>query len=195
MDDLNQTYQLVNGREVTGAQVLAYIQELKEHYLILRRRIWPSLARVSSHEDHLWLRAALKLLAAEAPPANYLQYVFERASAFSADVWPRMVTSDNFVEQYIAQRPDQRAALEQLIKLQAEQVQVQRQSGRSLEQVLLDPVLPLSAIFRFALAWSEGRLELAQRFRGPAEEMLVREPHYRQLLAKWLPEDLQHGAS
>jgi hypothetical protein len=77
-----------------------------------------------------------------------------------------------------------------LVRLQAESVKVKTENGWKLDEIFDDPTSELSPIFCFAVAWSEGRQDLAEKLRPAAERVLLFEPEYKRLLKDWLPKEM-----
>jgi hypothetical protein len=186
--DPNADYAAGN-RTVKGYAVIACICALKEAFVGIQRRYRPDIRRAGG-DDLKWRNTAFLLLANECNPFAYMSFAFDACSHLGT-VYPNMVTTGHMVQKYVMERPDIESDLKLLIKLQADSISHLLKRGRSLEEVLLDTTLELSAVFRFALAWSENRHDIAARFREAAQRMLTFQPLYKQLLAKWLPEELR----
>lgn len=177
-----------SGKQIPGYLLDAYIDALKEALLLKRRRYRPELRKTEKH-DALWRRAALFLIDQECDPFRYIEWAFAQFISKHDDVYPGMVTADWCLSKFVQEAPSHEHELGLRVKLAAEHVKFRIQKGATLEEVLTDPSAPLSPVFRFALAWSEKRYELAERLREDAQEALFFEPGYKKILSAWLPEE------
>ncbi len=186
--DPNATYQF-GPRSISGRDYLAGVVALKRSYVMLQKRYRPDIKHAGGDESR-WQAAAKMLLANSCDPYGYMAYAFE-IFIQKGTVVPNMVTSLKIVERYVLEKPDLDAELELLIQLQANLVQTYLRNGVSLPEILGNTKLEMSAVFRYALAYSEKLYDLAVRFEEDAKRMLVFKPAYRHILAKWLPAEEQ----
>jgi hypothetical protein len=72
-------------------------------------------------------------------------------------------------------------------------VKYRRNNGDSLAEIIVDDRSPLSALFKYALLYSENRPDLAEGFKDAAKEQLFFEPLYAKYLGQWLPKEFVNG--
>lgn len=172
-------------------RVYLYIEALKDAYKRLRRRLRPSFTGLSNIFDKRIEPFAARLVRAGADPYAYMQYVFDKTINVSADVYPNMFLSEKMIERFLEERPKRRASLKLIVEGQAVELKMRLKQGWTLPDILQDPDIPLSAVFRYATAHSEGYPQIAARFEKEAERMLIFEPYYKTLLSPWLPERMR----
>ena len=170
-----------------------YIEALKEAFTTLKRRYRSDFQSVGRRDDPRWRQCAQLLLEKGIDPFAYMNFVFDSMTKFNHDVFPTTAVSPAMAARYEEERPARETQVRLIVKLQAEELKRRIDNGESLPEVLEDPLAQLSAVMRFAAAWSEKRFDLAAKFREDAERMLAFEPLYRKLLADWLPEELSNA--
>ena len=180
------------GKEVPRYLVDAFVDALKEALLAKRRRYRPELRSTNKFDD-MMKRTALVLIDHECDPFRFVNYVFDLFIEKHDDVYPNMLCSDWAIGKFLSESPKFEHQVELTVKLMADHVKTRLGRGDTFDEVLTDAHAPLSALFRFALAHSEKRPDLADRFRRAAEEQLFFEPLYRKFLGKWLPEGFGNG--
>lgn len=169
-----------------------YIDALKDAYLTLRRRYDPSSYGIGKCFTPRLAPIADLLIQGKGDPYAYMQFVFDHFATKTCDVYPNMVMSPKLVTLFLEARKDCEEELKLILRLQSDYVTTHTKNGRPLEYILKDRLAPLSAVFRFALAWSSQLFDVAELFRLDATRMLMFEPLYKQLLFKWLPEDMKN---
>ena len=184
---MSDTYRTPSGREVPIYLLAAYVDSLKEALLMKRRRYRPEL-RATNRFDDMFERAALVLIDHKCDPFRFVNYAFELFIEKHDDVYPNMLCSDWALSKFIAENPKFEHQLELRVQLMADHVKARLNRGESLDEIVTDEHAPLTSLFKFALAHSEKRPDLAERFRRAAEEQLFFEPLYRKFLGQWLPE-------
>jgi hypothetical protein len=171
----------------------AYVEALQQAYHDLRRR-WRKGVRPPCGDDGgRWRRLAEVLAADGTDPYAYVQWVFDLLVEGHADVYANQVTSLAMAGEFIQYRPEQKARLRRLVALQADNLQQRLDRGDRIEDVLGDDLEQMSAVFRCAAASSQGLSELSGRFREQARRQVMFEPFYRELLGKWLPQEVMGG--
>lgn len=171
--------------------IAAYMDAMKDAFTQLKRRYRPAFVGVGNHEDRLWRAAAVMLHEQGLDPYSYMQFAFLLFSGNTDDVFPRMVTSPKVITRYIEERPARKAELEIILRSQATYMKTRLDSNVPLDAILLDTLAPLSAVFRFAIAFVEKREDLMAKFKKDAEKMVLFEPLYAALLGDWLPDDVK----
>lgn len=173
-----------------------YARRLKEAYLTLRRMTRPDSYGLGARHDDAINRVAAALYYRKGSPFGYMQYAFDKASEFGSDTsYTGIFLSDKMVNRYFMDRKSREDEIRLLLSLQSAELERRLNEGDTLRVVLLDPSAQLSAAFRLAAAMSAGDTELAGYFAAEACELLLFEPIYRELLGKWLPEDLKDDRS
>jgi hypothetical protein len=180
------------GNSVPRYLLDAYVDALKEALLMKRRRYRPEIRQTPKY-DNLWTRAALILIDNKCDPFRFINFAFDMFIDKHDDVYPTMVVSDYCMARFIEENPKYEHQLKLRVKLQAEYVKHRLDSGETLDEILLDEDSSLSSLFKFALAYSEKRQDLAERFRAAAVELLFFEPLYKTILGSWLPKELCDG--
>lgn len=182
-----------SGDSVPQYLIAAYVDSLQSAFTVLKQRLRPDFRGVGNHEPERWEACARLLHAAGLDPFAFMQFSFDTFAAFSHDVFPRMVLSPNMVERFKEEAPAREEKIELICRIQAEYLKRALDSGSTLEEELLNKNTTYSALFRFAVAWSQKKYELASRFRADAQRMLTFEPLYKKFLGKWLPEEMLNG--
>jgi len=175
----------------SGIDLSEYIAAVKHAYRMLRTRYRNGQEFSFRYGDEpRWVETARALAAQGGNPYGYVKFVFERCLLIAGDVFPNQVNSPRMIREYFHCRPERVQRLELLVKLQAESMKVKIGNGWKLEDIFDDPGSELSPIFCFAVAWSEGRKDLAEKLRPAAERVLLFEPEYKRILKAWLPEEM-----
>ena len=168
-----------------------YYDALREAYLMMRRRVRHEPFRFRNQDDDRWIEAARLLMEGRGDPFSYVKFVFDRYLKTIGDIWVNHLTSPRTINEYFKDREEIIKKLELTVSIMAEGVKVRVTNGWSLEEILEDKRRELSSVFKFALAWSEGRKDLAENFRAAAERAVLFEPELKRILGKWLPPDLK----
>jgi hypothetical protein len=171
-----------------------YIDQLKDAYVRARRFRDPRFRKPSPKHEHFWSQAAKLLCEGGGNPYAFIRWSYDGCAKAVGEGYVNAVTSPKRIAVFLNDRPRQLQQLKLLVFLQADTMKARVNVGESVEEVLTDKRAPLSAIFRFAAAWSSRRFELAAKFRREAERMLLFEPAYKDLLGKYLPEEMLDGA-
>lgn len=166
-----------------------YVNALKEAYLNLRRRVNPDIRKVVGKESS-WEDVAVLLYRNGADPYDYVDYCFNEILKRHDDVYANMVASLRMGTQYLVDQPDRKAYLENIVFVQAGTFKDEIRRGRPVRDILLDPELPMSGLFRFATAFSLGHHDLLDRFKEDAVRMLLFKPYYKKLFEGQLPPEM-----
>lgn len=182
--------------DLDSAGIEMYACRLKETYLMLRRVTRPDSCGLGARYDEAVNRVAAALYYRSGNPVSYMQYAFDKSSEFGNDVsYPAIFLSEKMVNRYFMDRKSREEEIRLLLRLQTAELERRLSEGDSLRAVLCDPLAQMSSVFRLAAAFSAGDTELAGRFVEDAREMLLFEPLYKELLGKWIPEDLKDARS
>ena len=171
-----------------GVAVGQYIKALQSAFSELRKILIDKTTYFNPADDAKWKPAAELLLDNQGDPHAYVRYVFDVLVRFKGDVFVNMVTSIPRVQEFLGKRTERLEDLKQRVGLQAEAIKCRITNGWTLDDIFEDPTIGLSPVVRFALAWSEGRGDLAEPWRERARENIRFEPAYREILKTWLPE-------
>jgi hypothetical protein len=189
---MNDSVQTPSGRVVPMYLLFAYVDSLKEALLLRRRRYRPGLL-LTNEFDEMMKRTALVLIDHNCDPFRYVNYVFNLFIDKHDDVYPTMLCSAWAINKFLEANLNFEHQLELSVKLMADHVKIRMERGDTFDEIVTDEHAPLTALFRFALAHSEKRADLAERFKKAAEEQLFFEPLYRKFLGQWLPEGFGNG--
>lgn len=172
-----------------------YADAVTKAFLQMRRRYRPELTFMS-HRDQKMVEGLAQLLwQNKINPYNYVRFVYDLYSRRTGDVHFPMLASPKTVQAYVEERPIDEDRLRRVVQLQYGVVEDEKARGRTMREILTDYHLQLSAVFRYAIAWTVGEEDLCELFRKDAERMMLFEPLYRELLKKALPEELNCGQS
>lgn len=163
----------------------------KEAYRLLRTRYRDEPFRFRPEDELRWRELGKALFTQRLDPFSYVKFVFERYSTMMGDIYPAQICSSSMVARYRAARPEIVRDLELVIRLQADALRARMDNGWDLSAALADPLGDFSAIFCFAAAWSEGRHDVAEKYREGALRALLFEPEYKRILRKWLPKEMK----
>ncbi len=177
------------GPEPSDEVKALYIAALKEAYLNLRQRLNPDIRKVGGKEQ-AWADAAVALYRNGADPYDYVDYCFNEILKRHDDVYSNMVASLRMVDQYVADEPDRRAYLTNIVFVQAGTLKDELRRGRALRDILTDPEVALGGLFRFVTAYSMGHHDLLDRFKEDAVRMLLFKPYYKKLFEGQLPPEM-----
>ena len=167
-----------------------FVATLRDAYLTLRRQTRPDSVGLGPRFEPQLRRLAGQLMHRGGDPRSYMQYIFDQAAEHGSDTaYTRIIFSNEMVNRYFLARSKRKDELELLARLQAQELECRLKNGAPLEKVLRDPRVELSALFRFLSADLAGLTELKEELRKDAMLMLDYEPLYREVYAKWLPED------
>lgn len=170
-----------------------YVCLFKEAYVEQRRQSRPDArGGIPSSRDEDVIRIAAALKKRNGDPRSYMQYVFDAANLHGQDVaYLNCILSEKMVNKYFESRGPRRAELQMLMKMQGDELEAALKSGRSLREILTDPLSQMGVVFRYAAARAAGDEQLASQFEKEARRMLLVEPIYRELFSKWIPEDMR----
>lgn len=168
----------------------AYAFALKDAYVTLRKRFRPDYTGRTNSPEEKWIACAAVLANNDLNPYSYAQFIFDITLTTHGDVYENQFLSLKLANEFVAERPRLIERIKLSIRLQADTISVRTGKGEALDTILDDRYAGLSPIFSFAAAWSVGQFALAEKFRSDATLMLKFEPLYRELLGKWLPEDM-----
>ena len=172
----------------------AFVRALRDAFLTLRRMTRKDSIGLGPRFEPELRRLAGQLLYRGGDPRSYMQYVFDQAAEHGSDIaYPRILFSNEMVNRFFLARVKRREELELLAHLQAHTLETRLNDGRQMEDILRDPQLELSVIFRFLVAHLSKLPELENELRDDAMMMLNYEPLYREVYGKWLPEELKNA--
>jgi hypothetical protein len=172
-----------------------YSDAITKAYMQMRHRYRPELVYMSNRDKKMVDGLAERLWHCKINPYNYVRFVFDLYARQTGDVFFPMVASPKSVQAYIEERPIDEDNIKRLVQLQYQLVETEKSYGRTLRDILTDYHLQLSAVFRYAVAWTVGEEDLCELFRKDAERMILFEPLYQELLKNALPEELNCGQS
>lgn len=171
----------------------AFVVALREAYLTLRRQTRKDSIGLGPRYESELRRLAGQLLHRGGDPRSYMQFMFDQAAEHGSDIsYPRLIFSNEMVNRYFLARTKRREELELLARLQANQLEVRLSNGRKMEEILRDPRVELTALFRFVAAHLAGLADLEGELREDAKMMLMYEPLYAEIYRKWLPEEMRN---
>ena len=173
--------------ELVDAMVIC----LKDAYAKMRRRWRPDFRGVPERHDKQLRPVAEILVKANGNPYGYVHYLFDLLTRNNPDVYINQLSSKTLACEYLSQRPNERRRLELQTYLMANAVKTKLANGFPLEFVVTSEFMELTPIFRYAVAISNNRPDLASRYEDDAKRMLEFEPMYKELLGEWLPEEMR----
>jgi len=176
--------------EITPTPELVRLYEaaLREAYLNLRKKHDPEFRRVSAR--YSWAAAADALCRWQCDPYDYVDYVFSEVKLKHSVVHASFVVSLDMVQRYLDNKGDREEFLQQILIVQARTFKEEMQKGREPKDILMDPSVAMSGLFRAVTAYAMGHAELLPHFRESATEMLLFKPVYKKLFEGRLPPEL-----
>lgn len=189
---MSDTVRTPKGKEVPRYLLNAYVDALKEALLLRRRRYRPNLRATDKH-DHILEGVAGVLIDNDCDPFRYVNYVFDLFISKHDDVYPNMLASSWAINKFLEDLPNFEHQVELRVRLMADHVKSRLDRGESLEAIMADQHSPLTALFKFALAMSLNRSDVAEQFKAAAKDQLFFEPLYKKFLGQWLPEEFVNG--
>jgi len=173
-------------------KVAIYVEALRDAYYRLRKRIDPRFMGLSVSYNERLEPIAEALIDHNGDPYSYLLFVFDRLLEYGDAVYPNMFISQKMLNRFFEWRPVRIEQLRRIVHTQEVLVKAALRDGLGLPEILLDMNFQMGAPFRYALAYSNGLPEIAERFREETERMLIFEPYYKELLGNWLPERMKN---
>jgi hypothetical protein len=171
--------------------VEATVECLIEAYITLRRRWLPDYRGVQGKDRASFYQVSKVLAKHNLDPYAFASFVFDKITKVAVDVYPNQITSINLALEFAEQRPLIKDKIDLIVQLQFNSIATRLKNGDKLEDILHDRYAELSAVVRYATAWSEGLTSISEEFLEDAERMIMFEPYYVELLGKWLPEGLR----
>ncbi len=169
----------------------AYVECLKDAYVKMRRRWRPEFRGVPERHDKQLRPVAQILAQVTANPYSYVHFLFDLLTKGNPDVYINQLCSKTLACEYLSQRPNEEQRIKLNIFLMANAVKSKIDNGFPLEFVITSEFMELTPVFRYAVAVSNNRPDLAARYEQDARRMLEFEPLYKELLAEWLPEEIK----
>jgi hypothetical protein len=173
-------------------KVSLYVERLMDAYVRLRRKYRPTFVKVNSPNVRLWRSCATALIEMNLNPYQFAQYVFDLVTERRPDVYESEITSVKLANAHAQDRPMLKEKLKLQVSLQAAKIKNHLKLGEPLADILMNETYGLLLPVRFATAWSEGLKDLAEHLRPEAEEAIIFEPYYLELLKDYLPEDIHN---
>jgi hypothetical protein len=173
-------------------KVSLYVERLMDAYVHLRRKYRPGFVKLSNPNVRLWRRCATALIEMNLNPYQFAQYVFDLVTMRRPDVFENEITSIELANAYAQDRPGLKDRLKLHVHLQSVKIKNHLKLGEPLVDILTNETYGLLVPVRFATAWSEGLKDLAEQLRPAAEEAIIFEPYYLELLKEYLPEDIHN---
>jgi len=173
-------------------KVSLYAERLMDAYVRLRRKYRPGFVKMSNPNVRLWRNCATALIEMNLNPYQFAQYVFDLVTRRRPDVFENEITSVALANAYAQDRSGLKDRLKLHVSLQATKIKNHLKLGEPLVDILTNETYGLLLPVRFATAWSEGLKDLAELLRPAAEEAILFEPYYLELLKEYLPEDIHN---
>jgi hypothetical protein len=177
-----------------GPGVIEYVDALKDTYYWMRSIVDGRAVGRNPRWDAAFAQIAAFLQTHNLSPKEYVLWCYPSLQRKCGRVYPNMLSSPYLLNEFKEGEAQRREELELILKLQAQTVETLIERGYTLDQILLDERLELSALFRYAVAINRGRSDLAPHFREEALELLSLKPYYKELLRRWLPREVLDGA-
>ncbi len=175
----------------TQSDVTACSRAIGDAYVSLWRRWKPEIKVViTKRTGEIFERLAAILLANAINPYNYVRRTFEYYATMTGTVTADMLANSFSLKHYVEYQLDRDAELETAVRLQTNRFNDELARGRGIREIITDYQLPMSAVFRYAIAHSTGEHDLRDQLSVDAKQMLLFEPIYKRLLANLLPKEI-----
>jgi len=165
---------------------------LKTAYVEQRRKSDGKYRQIPRTLDSLVRKVARALLSAHESPYTYMDHAWGMFKQGTAPL-AHQILGPKILEAFLHQKAARLGDMQTVIHLQTDALQTLLKHGRRYEEILIDPDVQMSALFRYLVAKHLGLDQLAAQFAEEAEDMLKWQPAYRKLLKAALPEEMTIG--
>jgi hypothetical protein len=136
--------------------------------------------------ERLWNQLAAWLVSSDINPRRYVWWAYHRFRLKYNIVWIQQITSAHTFDAFLAEGTQDIELEQRYVRLQLDTVARQLQSGRTIREVLEDPLIDVSDTVRYAVARKSEVADIAARLYRGAKLDIENEPLYAELLSGFL---------